>query len=268
MNDSPLKILFADDDATYSLFLKRFLERAGYEVVHVPDGKQALEQFRLCRPDLVLLDINMPEINGFEVARQIRSWDKKVLLFFLSDRTEISDRLKGFSLKGNDYIPKPFYPEELLAKIEERFADSTGEDNPHYQASHTLFSPETNELTVCGTAHTVTSRQAEILTLLFQNINQTVYREDILTHVWGNDSYANSLALNVQISYLRHYLTLPERRFGHTHRVHQEKRLRTADGFSRINRQTMPDKSDEMLIFVTIKQAIFHHRGHRGTQSL
>lgn len=57
MNDSPLKILFADDDATYSLFLKRFLERAGYEVVHVPDGKQALEQFRLCRPDLVLLDI-------------------------------------------------------------------------------------------------------------------------------------------------------------------------------------------------------------------
>lgn len=134
----------------------------------MPDGKQALEQFRLCRPNLVLLDINMPEINGFEVARQIRSWDKKVLLFFLSDRTEISDRLKGFSLKGNDYIPKPFYPEELLAKIEERFADSTGEDNPHYQASHTLFSPETNELTVCGTAHTVTSRQAEILTLLFQ----------------------------------------------------------------------------------------------------
>ena len=65
MNDSPLKILFADDDATYSLFLKRFLERAGYEVVHVPDGKQALEQFRLCRPDLVLLDINMPEINGW-----------------------------------------------------------------------------------------------------------------------------------------------------------------------------------------------------------
>ena len=189
MNDKTLKILFADDDVTYSLFLKRFLEKEGYEVMHVPDGEQALTQFRLSRPDLVLLDINMPEVNGFEVARQIRLWDKKVMLFFLSDRTEISDRLKGFSLKGNDYIPKPFYPEELLAKIQERFSASEETDSS-YQVSQTSFRPDLNELTVCGTTYTVTSRQ----------------REDILNQVWGNDAYANSLALNVQITYLRHYL--------------------------------------------------------------
>ena len=152
MNDKTLKILFADDDVTYSLFLKRFLEKEGYEVMHVPDGEQALTQFRLSRPDLVLLDINMPEVNGFEVARQIRLWDKKVMLFFLSDRTEISDRLKGFSLKGNDYIPKPFYPEELLAKIQERFSASEETDSS-YQVSQTSFRPDLNELTVCARRH-------------------------------------------------------------------------------------------------------------------
>ena len=103
MNDKTLKILFADDDVTYSLFLKRFLEKEGYEVMHVPDGEQALTQFRLSRPDLVLLDINMPEVNGFEVARQIRLWDKKVMLFFLSDRTEISA-----TTSPNPSIPKNY----------------------------------------------------------------------------------------------------------------------------------------------------------------
>ena len=209
MNRRSLKILFADDDVTYSLFLKRFLEKEGYEVTHVPDGKQALEQFRVSHPDLVLLDINMPEVNGFEVARQIRLWDKKVMLFFLSDRTEISDRLKGFSLKGNDYIPKPFYPEELLAKIKERFS-TLEEADSSYQVSQTSFRPDINELTVCGTTYTVTSRQSELLSLLFQSLNQVVFREDILNQVWGNDAYANSLALNVQITYLRHYLKADE----------------------------------------------------------
>ena len=200
-----LKILFADDDLKYSMLLKRFLEKEGYDVTYVGNGIMALEQFPQVKPDLVLLDINMPEINGFEVARQIRSWDKKVLLFFLSDRTEISDRLKGFSLKGNDYIPKPFYPEELLAKIQERFSASEETDSS-YQVSQTSFRPDLNELTVCGTTYTVTSRQSELLSLLFQSQNQVVYREDILNQVWGNDAYANSLALNVQITYLRHYL--------------------------------------------------------------
>ena len=127
MNDKTLKILFADDDVTYSLFLKRFLEKEGYEVIHVPDGEQALTQFRLSRPDLVLLDINMPEVNGFEVARQIRLWDKKVMLFFLSDRTEISDRLKGalLSLRPHRNLRPPerfqserkrLHPQTLLSR--------------------------------------------------------------------------------------------------------------------------------------------------------
>ena len=127
------------------------------------------------------------------------------MLFFLPHATKIPDRLKGFILKRNDYIPQPFYPEELLAKIQERFSSSEEPDSS-YQVSQTSFRPDLNELTVCGTTYTVTSRQSELLSLLFKSPNQVVYREDILNQVWGNDAYANSLALNVQITYLRHYL--------------------------------------------------------------
>lgn len=106
----PLKILFADDDLKYSMLLKRFLEKEGYEVTYAGNGLIALDQFPLVKPDLVLLDINMPGLNGFEVAKRIREADKHVLIFFLSDRSDKADRLQGFQLKANDYLAKPFYP--------------------------------------------------------------------------------------------------------------------------------------------------------------
>ena len=100
-----LKILFADDDLKYSMLLKRFLEKEGYEVTYAGNGKIALEQFPLIKPDLVLLDINMPGYNGFEVAERIRETDKHVLIFFLSDRSDKADRLQGFQLKRTIILP-------------------------------------------------------------------------------------------------------------------------------------------------------------------
>ena len=96
----PLKILFADDDLKYSLLLKRFLEQEGYEVTYVGNGRMAVEQFPLVKPDLELLDINMPGLNGFAVAARIREADKHVLLVFLSDRSDPADRLQGFNLRS------------------------------------------------------------------------------------------------------------------------------------------------------------------------
>ena len=188
---TPLKILFADDDLKYSLLLKRFLEKEGYDVAYTGNGMMAFEQFPVVKPDLVLLDINMPGLNGFEVAEKIRENDRHVLIFFLSDRSDKTDRLKGFSLKGNDYLAKPFYPEELLARIKERF-----EVNP-------VFDYSTNEIRTGNSKTLVTSRQAEILRILARNPNVAIDREIILSAVWGNVSYANSLALNVQVTYLR-----------------------------------------------------------------
>ena len=200
-----LNILFADDDTKYSLILKRFLENEGYTVTYFDNGLSAAEQFSVIQPDLVLLDINMPGLNGFEVAEKIREKDRQTLIFFLTDRTDKNDRLKGFTLKGNDYLTKPFYPEELLARIRERF-DSTPYESVHeeiYRFGNTVFNYSNNELRSGTNKTLVTSRQAEILRLLAKNVNRAVARETILTVVWGTDTYANSLALNVQITYLR-----------------------------------------------------------------
>ena len=203
-----IKILFADDDLKYSMLLKRFLEQHGYEVTYAGNGKKAWEQFSEVKPDLVLLDINMPEMDGYEVAEHIRAIDPKVLVFFLTDRTEKNDRLKGFSLKANDYLAKPFYPEELLARIEERFAlnvqDTVEEEVYHF--GETTFTYNNNELRTRASRVLITSRQADILRLLAKNVGRVVSKELIQETVWGTVSYANSLAVNVQITYLRHAL--------------------------------------------------------------
>lgn len=205
MNPS-VKILFADDDIKYAYLLKDFLTRSGYDVTYAGNGRIALDLFDEVKPDLVLLDVNMPEVNGFEVAREIRRKNAKVLIFFLTDRSDKTDRLKGFQLKGNDYLAKPFYPEELLARIEERLGNPSETTQKIYKLANTSFHYTTNELITGNTKTIITSRQADILRLLAENINETVSRTILLNTVWGADNYTNSLALNVQITYLRRAL--------------------------------------------------------------
>ena len=205
----PIRILLVDDDLKNSILLKRFIEAEGYEVVYANNGKVGLEIYREMRPDLILLDINMPELDGFSMARIIRQTDKRVIIFFLTDRTDKVDRLQGFSLKGNDYIPKPFYPEELIAKINERFESLTVSQDVEYRLGATVFRPNLSSLTYNGETHSLSVRQTEILQLLAENLGQPVERDLILEKIWGDASYSNSLALNVQISYIRRLLTDP-----------------------------------------------------------
>lgn len=206
MMDIRINILLVDDDLKNSMLLKRFLEVEGFNVIYANNGAIGWELYNTSNPDLILLDINMPEMNGFELAQKIREVNQKVLIFFLTDRTEKDDRLKGFSLKGNDYIPKPFYPEELIAKIRERFENRTVEMQRQFLVGNTLFDSNLSSVTYNGTSHTLTARQTDILLLLSQNIGAMVEREHILKTIWGDDSNANSLALNVQITYLRRIL--------------------------------------------------------------
>jgi DNA-binding response OmpR family regulator len=201
-----IRILLVDDDRQNSEFLRKFLEVEGYEVTYAENGRKGWEAFSAAKPDLVLLDVNMPVMNGFELARLIRERDLGVLIFFLTDRTEKADRLKGFDLKGNDYIPKPFYPEELIAKIRERFEHRQSSLPTRITIGRTIFDRNLSTIEIDGLQRHLSVRQSEILTILVQNINKTVERETILQSVWGNNSYANSLALNVQITYLRKLL--------------------------------------------------------------
>ena len=198
--------MLVDDDRQNSEFLRKFLEVEGYDVSYAENGRVGWEMFSAIQPDLVLLDVNMPVMNGFELARLIREQDHDVLIFFLTDRTEKADRLKGFDLKGNDYIPKPFYPEELIAKIKERFEHRQPTLPSRITIGHTIFDSNLSIIEIDGTVQHLSTRQSEILTILAQNIGKTVERVTILQSVWGNDSYSNSLALNVQITYLRKML--------------------------------------------------------------
>ncbi len=204
-----VKILLVDDDLKNSMLLKRFIEAEGYDVTYANNGRIGLELYREIHPNLILLDINMPEIDGFELARIIRQTDKRVIIFFLTDRTDKVDRLHGFSLKGNDYIPKPFYPEELIAKINERLESLTVSQDTVYLLGATIFRPNISTLTYNGETHSLSLRQTEILQLLAENLGHPVERNRILEQVLGDASYSNSLALNVQITYIRRLLADP-----------------------------------------------------------
>lgn len=208
MKQAP-RILLVDDDLKNSMLLKRFIEAEGYEVIYAENGRAGLEMYREFRPDLILLDINMPELDGFEMAGIIRKTDRRVIIFFLTDRTDKVDRLHGFSLKGNDYIPKPFYPEELIARIQERFASVTVDQDKEYRLGSTVFLPNLSSLTYGGETHQLSVRQTEILQMLADNVGRTVARDEILERIWGDASYSNSLALNVQITYIRRLLADP-----------------------------------------------------------
>lgn len=165
-----IRILLVDDDLKNSMLLKRFLDVEGYDVTYANNGVIGWELFDARVFDLILLDINMPEMNGFELAHKIRETNSNVLIFFLTDRTEKNDRLKGFSLKGNDYIPKPFYPEELIAKIKERFEYKEKETQRQFLIGKTLFDSNLSIVTYNGISQSLTARQTEILLLLVQNM--------------------------------------------------------------------------------------------------
>ena len=130
-------------------------------------------------------------INGFEVAEKIREQDRHVLIFFLSDRSDKNDRLKGFSLRGNDYLAKPFYPEELIARIKDRFEigvhENVQEESFHF--GNTTFNYTTNEIRTGNNKVLITSRQADLLRILATNLNLAVDRDLLLETVWGTSSY-------------------------------------------------------------------------------
>lgn len=205
-----LKILLVDDDLKSSMYLKHFLKQENFDVYYAGNGQIAINQYPTVRPDLIVLDINMPVMDGFEVAKQIRAIDKKVLIFFLSDRQDKEDRIKGFELKANDYLPKPFFPEELVARIRERFSlnkTSNEIEDEIYTFGQCTFNMNTYQIAIPPqTVETLTTRQSEIMQLLCINKNKIVSRDTLLEAVWGNSSYNNSLALNVQITYIRRIL--------------------------------------------------------------
>ena len=200
----PLKILFADDDLKYFMLLKRFLEKEGYEVTYAGNGLIALDQFPLVKPDLVLLDINMPGTDGLEVCKRIRDHISCPILF-LTARIEDTDKVKGFTVGGDDYIVKPFSLMELEARVRahlRREARHNFEAQVKFSGDLTIDYSE--RCLFFGDKRVgLAKKEFDIVELLSQNQGQIFDKERIYERIWGYDSEGDSSVVAEHIRRIR-----------------------------------------------------------------
>jgi len=220
---SRIKILYAEDEIFLGKIVRETLESRGFEVVMVTSGAAVMPAFTSIRPDICVLDIMMPDRNGFEVAGDIRAVDDDVPIIFLTAKTQTEDLVRGFRTGANDYIRKPFSMEELIVRIENtlRLRREPGPGAPHdgsqdaTAASVTLgkyaFHVHRQILTVDQEERRLSYRESELLRQLWLGRDHIIPREDLLQAIWGNDSFLNSRNLDVYITKLRNYLKADDR---------------------------------------------------------
>ena len=210
-----IKLLLVEDDESLAYIEKTGLEDiiGGYEVITAKNGKEGVKVWEETHPDVIISDIDMPVMNGFEMVERIRETDGDVIIIFTSALTSPNDVKAGYRLGINNYVKKPFVPEELDAHIQAlmkmRGGAKTQNETSHYKlgkytldANHaTLRNDETGE------AQTITQREAQILQLLAENKNNVVRREAILSRFWNTeDDYFASRSLDVFVNKLRKVL--------------------------------------------------------------
>ncbi|MDD2812762.1 MAG: response regulator transcription factor [Bacteroidales bacterium] len=205
------KVLFVEDEQSLGLIVKESLETRDFDVRYCQDGKAGLQAFHEFNPDICLLDIMMPEKDGFTLAQEIRRTDSITPIIFLTARSQTVDVVKGFEIGGNDYIKKPFSIEELIVRIKARLTEPTvtmkmDDDNFLFQIGNYQFDHKKQTLQLRGQTTKLTHREAEILKLLCINKNQVVERALVLKKVWGDDNFFNARSMDVFITKLRKHL--------------------------------------------------------------
>ena len=205
-----MKILVVDDEQAVRESLRRSLRFNGYEVLTANDGLEAVETVRAENPELVILDIMMPNMDGLEVCRTLRSegWDRPILV--LTARDGVSDRVSGLDAGADDYLPKPFALEELLARVRSLVrrasADSIAAEAPvesKLSFEDLELDADTREVSRGGRAISLTRTEFALLQLLMENPRKVLSRSKILEEVWGYDFPTSGNALEVYIGYLR-----------------------------------------------------------------
>lgn len=199
------RILYVEDDNTLAFLTADNLEQH-YEVIHFANGRDAFEAFKKENFDLCILDVMLPEMDGFELASAIRERDVSVPIIFLSAKTLKEDRIKGLKLGADDYLVKPYSIEELILKIEV-FLQRSHKVAPVKDTTCTIgsftFDPE-NYVIIKGDERTsLTERESALLKLFIDNKNTILKREKILTALWGTDDYFMGRSMDVFISRLR-----------------------------------------------------------------
>jgi DNA-binding response OmpR family regulator len=207
---SKTKVLYVEDETFLGKIVKESLESRGYEVLMESDGNKVLTLFKQNSPDVCVLDVMLPNKDGFTIADEIRNVDETVPIIFLTAKTQTEDVIKGFTLGANDYIRKPFSMEELIVRIKNVLRNN-GDVRKKITADAVQigkynFQLKRQVLSIGSEERKLSFRESELLKLLYENRDKIIDRKDILTLLWGNDSFFNSRNLDVYITKLRSYL--------------------------------------------------------------
>lgn len=209
-----LSILLAEDDENLGSLLHSFLKSKGYQVELCRNGKIAFERFNQARFDFCILDVMMPEMDGFTLAKEIREVDKKVPILFLTAKSMKEDKLQGFAIGADDYLTKPFSMEELIARIEaiSRRVDVQPQvEKEEFMIGKIKFDAQSRILHTANEPTKLTTKENQLLKLLCKNQNEILDRNATLRAIWGDDNYFNGRSMDVYIAKLRKLLREDER---------------------------------------------------------
>ncbi|MBN2207155.1 MAG: response regulator transcription factor [Candidatus Aminicenantes bacterium] len=208
---SRTRILLAEDDPNLGEVIRDLLEIKGYDVVLSRDGEDALRVFSEGLFDLGLIDVMLPRLDGFALARAVRKINSRLPLIFLTAKTMKEDKIEGFKAGGDDYVTKPFHAEELLLRIEAvlrraRDASGGGPNEPVFSLGEFGFDPETRVLERHGRKRILTPKESDLLQLLARHRNQVLDRSAAMRAIWGTEGYFVARSMDVYISKLRKHL--------------------------------------------------------------
>ena len=204
-----LHIFLVEDDLSFGAVLKSYLELNDYNVTWVDDGKYALDRFRNGKFNICLLDVMLPNVDGFTIGTEIRKINKTIPFIFLTAKALKEDVIKGFNIGADDYITKPFDTEVLICKIKavlNRGGERQGKNLKQYQIGNYSFNTEKRSVTLDGIDQKLSPKEAELLELLCINKNELLPRETALKKIWGDDGYFTARSMDVFITKLRKYL--------------------------------------------------------------
>ena len=201
-------ILLVEDDHNLAFVIKDNLELADYNVDSANTGTQALDLYQAQNYDLAILDVMLPEMDGFSLAEKIKAQNSEFPIIFLTAKSLNEDRIQGLKIGADDYLTKPFNMEELLLRIKAVLKRSGKKfNNGLLQIGAYTFDTGNLKLAIHNTEQSLTHRESELLKLLWSHKNQTLSRDQILIKLWGNDDYFKGRSMDVFITRLRKYLS-------------------------------------------------------------
>ncbi|MAA57532.1 MAG: DNA-binding response regulator [Cryomorphaceae bacterium] len=203
-----IKILLVEDDLNLGLVIADHLKSLDYDVICAEDGSEGLVKFNEDAFDLCILDVMLPLLDGFSLAKDIRKINTEIPILFLTAKSMTEDKITGFEAGGDDYLTKPFSIQEFQLRVKallRRVKVAKTEDEKVYNIGLYSYDKENQILTISGKEKTLTKKEAQILRLLYKYKNQVISREIILKGVWGQDDYFVGRSLDVFITKLRKY---------------------------------------------------------------